>query len=51
MTAIATARHADTEGVWKAQLVAVASLMQGYAVAKSTNMEGAMKTAQRVPSP
>ncbi len=51
VTAIATARQADTEGTWKAQFSALTSLMHGYAVANRTKIPGAMKMAQRVPMP
>lgn len=36
VTATATARQAETDGISKAQVWAFASLMQGYAMEKST---------------
>lgn len=49
VTAMATARQADTEGAEKGQLCGEGVRMQGYAVAKRTKIDGAKNTATKVP--
>jgi hypothetical protein len=49
VTAIATALHAETEGASKGQFCGDGVKMQGYAVAKRTNINGARNAATSVP--
>lgn len=51
VTAIATARHAAALGAGKLQFGMLESLIQGYAVAKRTKVDGARKMANKVPIP